>query len=70
MENKKQMEFLNTLRFLSVIIIVFAHFNYQCFGQFFSQNILDDFCYNQRRMDVLYFFWDNGKIRSGNDVHY
>lgn len=47
MEKKKQLEYLNTLRFMAVIFIVFAHFNYQVFGKIMEKNILDSFFYNK-----------------------
>lgn len=53
MENKKQLEFLNTLRFLSVILIVFTHFNYQCFSHYYSNNILESFWYH----DTSWLYW-------------
>lgn len=61
MENKKQLEFLNTLRFLSVILIVFAHFNYQCFSSYYTQNILDSFWYNNNSWLYWIFYGVTGK---------
>ena len=61
MEKKKQLEFLNTLRFLSVILIVFAHFNYQCFSYYFSENILENFCYHNTSWLYWIFYGITGK---------
>lgn len=61
MEKNKQLEFLNTLRFLSVILIVFAHFNYQAFGKYFSQNILESFCYHNTSFLYWIFYGITGK---------
>ena len=44
--NKKQMEYLNTLRFLSVVLILFTHYNYQCYSLYVNNNILSTFFYN------------------------
>ena len=61
MEKKKQLEFLNTLRFLAVIVIVFAHFNYQCFSHYFDQNILESFCYHPTSWLYWLFYGVTGK---------
>lgn len=61
MEKKKQLEFLNTLRFISVIWIVFAHFNYQCFSHYFSENILESFCYHNTSWLYWIFYGITGK---------
>ena len=61
MEKKKQLEFINTLRFLSVVWIVFAHFNYQCFSHYFQENILQDFCYNSASWLYWIFYGITGK---------
>ena len=61
MEKKKQLEFLNTLRFLFVILIVFTHFNYQCFSHYFSENILERFCYHNTSWLYWLFFGVTGK---------
>lgn len=61
MDKKKQLEFLNTLRFLSVILIVFAHFNYQCFSKYYSENILDSFWYNNSSWLYWIFYGITGK---------
>lgn len=61
MEKKKQFEFLNTLRFISVIWIVFAHFNYQCFAHYYSENILETFCYNNTSWLYWIFYGVTGK---------
>ena len=42
-KNKKQMEYLNTLRFLSVVLILFTHYNYQCYSLYVNNNILSTF---------------------------
>ena len=54
MEKKKELEFLNTLRFISVIWIIFAHFNYQYFAHYFTTNILDSMYYNQWTFWIFY----------------
>lgn len=61
MENKKQLEFLNTLRFLSVILIVFAHFNYQCFSNYYTENIIESFWYNSASWMYWIFYGITGK---------
>lgn len=61
MEKKKQFEFLNTLRFLSVILIVFTHFNYQCFSHYYTENILENFCYNNTSWLYWIFYGITGK---------
>lgn len=61
MEQKKQLEFLNTFRFLAVIWIVFAHFNYQCFAHFFSKNIFENYLYNRSSWLSLIFYGATGK---------
>ena len=61
MEKKKQLEFLNTLRFISVIWIVFAHFNYQFFSHYFTENILENFCYNNTSWLYCFFYGVTGK---------
>lgn len=61
MEKKKQFEFLNTLRFISVIWIVFAHFNYQCFSNYYSENILSSFFYNSSSPLYYIFYGITGK---------
>ncbi len=61
MEKKKQLEFLNTLRFLAVVWIVFAHFNYQCFSNYYEQNILSDLCYNSKSFLYWIFYGITGK---------
>lgn len=61
MEKKKQLEFLNTLRFISVIWIVFAHFNYQCFSHYFTENILENFFYNNTSWLYWIFYGITGK---------
>ena len=61
MEQKKQLEFLNTFRFLAVLWIVFAHFNYQCFSQFFSENIFENYLYNPSSWLHWIFYGITGK---------
>lgn len=61
MEKKKQLEFLNTLRFISVIWIVFVHFNYQCFSHYFTENILENFCYHNTSWLYWTFYGVTGK---------
>lgn len=61
MEKKKQLEFINTLRFLAVIWIVFAHFNYQCFSYYAQNNILEKFCYNNTSWLYWIFYGVTGK---------
>lgn len=61
MEKKKQLEFLNTLRFMAVIWIVFAHFNYQCFSHYFTENILENFCYHNTSWLYWIFYGITGK---------
>lgn len=53
MEKKKQLEFINTLRFISVVWIVFTHFNYQCFSHYYTENILESFCYH----NTSWLYW-------------
>ena len=61
MEKKKQLEFLNTLRFISVIWIVFAHFNYQCFSHYYTENILENLCYSTNSWLYWIFYGITGK---------
>ena len=61
MEQKKQLEYLNTFRFLAVVWIVFAHFNYQCFSNYFNQNLLSDFFYNSTFWLSWLFYGITGK---------
>lgn len=61
MEQKKQYEFLNTLRFVAVIWIVFAHFNYQCFSHYFTENIFDNYLYNNSSWLYWIFYGITGK---------
>lgn len=61
MEEKKQLEFLNTFRFISVIWIVFAHFNYQCFSHYFPENIFETFLYNPSSWLYWIFYGITGK---------
>lgn len=61
MEKKKQLEFINTLRFIAVIWIVFAHFNYQCFSHYYTENILEGFCYHNTSWLYWLFYGITGK---------
>lgn len=61
MEKKKQFEFLNTLRFISVIWIVFAHFNYQCFSHYYAESILENLCYHNTSWLYWIFYGITGK---------
>lgn len=61
MEKKKQFEFLNTLRFISVIWIVFAHFNYQCFSHYYSDHIFGSILYNNSSPLYYIFYGITGK---------
>ena len=61
MEKKKQFEFLNTLRFVAVVWIVFAHFNYQCFSHYYNENILGNYLYNNTSWLYYIFYGITGK---------
>lgn len=53
-ENKPQLEYLNTLRWVAVILILFTHYNFQCFNNYSENDILSTYIYNQNIW--TYFF--------------
>lgn len=60
-KKKSQLEYLNTLRFLAVLFICFAHFNYQCFSKVVSNNILEQFFYHNNYWTYYLFYGYTGK---------
>lgn len=61
-KNRKQMEYLNTLRFLSVVLILFTHYNYQCYSLYVNNNILSTFFYNNNLWTYIITSGITGKL--------
>lgn len=61
-EKKPQLEYLNTLRWLAVVLILFTHFNYQCFNNYSQADILTPFVYSKNNWTYIITSFLTGKF--------
>ena len=61
-EKKPQLEYLNTLRWLAVVFILFTHFNFQCFSNYSEHDILTAFVYSPNNWTYILTSCFTGKL--------